>query len=258
MRALIGLLRSLLIYYALPRRALRMQRFYRRFIAEGDTAFDIGAHVGNRVRTWLKLGATVVAVEPQPVCRPVLRALYGRNARVALVWAAVSDTDSECTLHLSRRHPTLATVSRRWIDRAARAPGFSHVAWDATVRVPCVTLDQLIQRHGQPSFIKIDVEGHEERVIASLSTPVKALSFEYLPADVGVALACIDHLQALADYRYNLSRGESMRRLFDNWVDAQTVHRHLMSLSPGAVSGDVYARLHSATGFRAQNATNSS
>jgi len=32
----------------------------------GDRVFDIGAHVGDRVASFRRLGARIVAVEPQP------------------------------------------------------------------------------------------------------------------------------------------------------------------------------------------------
>ena len=252
MRTLFGLLRSLAVYYGVPLRTRKMRAFYSRFIGPRDIAFDIGSHVGNRIRPWLQLGATVVAVEPQPACRPILRALYGRHPRVRLVWAAVSNSNSDSVLHLSRRHPTLATLSSRWVERAAISPGFAHVEWDGSVRVRTRTLDQLISDHGVPAFIKIDVEGFEDRVIESLSRPVAALSFEYLAADPAVAQRCISHLESLAAYRYNVCRGESLRPLFADWIDADSMSRYLRQLPLRAASGDVYARLAQAQPCKAQ------
>jgi hypothetical protein len=40
--------------------------FYRRFIRPGDLVFDVGANVGKRSAVFLDLGATVVAIEPNP------------------------------------------------------------------------------------------------------------------------------------------------------------------------------------------------
>nr|HMT20580.1 hypothetical protein [Promineifilum sp.] len=60
-----GVLRSLAIYYA-PGRVRRLTHFYTPFIRPDDLCFDVGAHVGNRIAAWRRLGARVVAVEPQP------------------------------------------------------------------------------------------------------------------------------------------------------------------------------------------------
>ncbi len=74
-----GLGRSIAVYYGNPLKLRRMQRFYAQFIQPGDLCFDIGAHVGNRVLVWSRLGARIVAVEPQPACLALLRRLYGRS-----------------------------------------------------------------------------------------------------------------------------------------------------------------------------------
>ena len=46
--------------------------FYSTFVSTGDLCFDIGANYGNRTKVFLRLGARVVAVEPQPSCCQVL------------------------------------------------------------------------------------------------------------------------------------------------------------------------------------------
>ncbi len=43
-----------------------MDRLYRQFVRPGDLVFDVGAHVGDRVASFQRIGARVVAVEPQP------------------------------------------------------------------------------------------------------------------------------------------------------------------------------------------------
>ena len=52
-----GIWRSLLLYYGVPFRQRRMRRLYAQFIKPGDLCFDVGAHVGNRLRAWDSLGA---------------------------------------------------------------------------------------------------------------------------------------------------------------------------------------------------------
>jgi FkbM family methyltransferase len=239
----LGIARSLLIYHAIPGRHRRMARFYAQFLAPGDLGLDIGAHVGSRVRAWRRLGARVIAVEPQPDCLRVLRLLYRRDAAVTIVATAVGAQPGWARLEMSSRTPTVSTLSPRWISQVGSDRRFLRVHWDHGIRVSVTTLDALIAEHGEPAFCKIDVEGFEDAVLAGLSRPLKALSFEYLPAAHHDALSALARLDALGDYRYNYSPIETMRFASDRWLDAVGLRRLLDRVRPSGRSGDVYARL---------------
>lgn len=238
----LGLARSLAMYYGIPFRARRLQRFYGQFIPAGALAFDIGAHVGNRIRAWRALGARVVAVEPQPGCVEILQRLYGRDTGVVLETVAVGAEPGEAELMVSDRTPTVSTMSPGWAAKVGQQANFAHVAWDRRVRVAVTTLDALIARHGVPVFIKLDIEGFEANALAGLSTPVAALSFEYLPAAAADSLACVARLERLGTYVFNRSPGESHRLALDSWVSAAAIRDWLERLPLDAGSGDIYAR----------------
>jgi hypothetical protein len=144
---------------------------------------------------------------------------------------------------VSARTPTVTTLSQRFIDDAGADPGFAAVRWDAREEVPLVTLDELIEEHGTPRFVKIDTEGYEAEVLAGLSRPVAALSFEYVPAASAVAIECIGRLAALGHYRYHYAVGETCRLANAEWWDAGELRAFLMGLTVGDPSGDVYALL---------------
>lgn len=237
-----GVARSAGIYYGIPFRRRRLERFYADFVPTGTVCFDIGAHVGNRIRCWRALGARVVAVEPQQQCFRVLERLYGRDESVALLQCALGRAAGRTTLFVSERHPTVASVSADWIARVQADPSFADVEWNAAESVEMRTLDGLIAEYGEPAFIKIDVEGHEAAVLAGLSTPVRALSFECVPVARELALDCIARLSELGDYGYNYSRGESHRLALGEWLDARGIERFIAGLPEGSGSGDVYAR----------------
>jgi FkbM family methyltransferase len=243
----IGLARSLLVYHAIPRRQRRMQRLYRQFASPGDVVFDIGAHVGNRARALAAIGCRVVALEPQPDFARVLRLLFGRNDRIAVVEAAVTGAEGDATLSVSERTPTVSTTATAWQEARAREPGFGGVEWNRRLRVRTVTADALIAQYGRPVFIKIDVEGGEPAVLDGLTAPVAALSFEYLPGAIGEVRACVDRLALLAAavgrYEFNWSVGESYELASASWLDADALVAALGALGPTARSGDVYARL---------------
>jgi FkbM family methyltransferase len=239
----LGLGRSLVVYYADPFKLRRMQRFYAQFIRHGDLCFDIGAHVGNRLLAWSRLGATVVGVEPQPLCMAFLRGCYGRSPHIILVEQAVGAAPSCQTLHISAAHPTLATLSPRWIEAVQAADSFAGVRWEDSTNVEVVTLDALIARYGLPAFCKIDIEGYEAAALAGLSQPLRALSFEFIPAAREDALHCLARLEQLGRYQFNWSLGEQHCWQSPRWLDGEQMERQIAGMPVKAPSGDIYARL---------------
>jgi hypothetical protein len=89
--------------------------------------------------------------------------------------------------------------------------------------------------------VKIDVEGYEAEVLAGLTTAVRALSFEYLPASRQGALDCIARLDVLGRYRFNWSLGERHSLVSAHWLDADGMRAVLAAMPATAPSGDVYA-----------------
>ena len=243
---LYGLIRSLAVYHAIPLRQRRLRRLYAAFAGPGDLVFDVGAHAGNRTRALAALGCRVVALEPQPDFAGLLRRLFGRHPRVTILETAVGDRAGVATLSVSDRTPTMTTLAAAWRAARERDPVFDGVRWNRDIDVELVTLDALIARFGPPAFVKIDVEGAEPAVLAGLTRPVPALSFEYLPGTLDYTRECVDRLRALGTYRFNWSVGESYRLAAAGWVDGDALLDGLRTGPARRRSGDVYARLETA------------
>src|SRR5262249_8954041 len=136
---------------------------------------------------FLRMGASVVAVEPDPVCQLILAQKYHRlrlNAcPVQLISNAVGSTDGVERMWVDGDGSALNTLSSKWVD-ALRAD--TDRSWNAAdprkfashFDVNTVTLDTLIANYGMPFYIKIDVEGYEDVALRGLTKSVPYLSFE--------------------------------------------------------------------------------
>jgi FkbM family methyltransferase len=236
-----GVLRSLRVYYGHRQRNAAMDRLYGQFVREGDLVFDVGSHVGDRIGAFRRLGARVVALEPQPALVTTLRLLYGRDRNVAIEAKAVGRSAGAIELKINVDNPTVSTASDAFVGAAHGAAGWEGQVWGKSIRVPMTTLDALIAAHGRPAFVKIDVEGFEEEALAGLTQPVKALSFEFTTIQRDVARACIARCGALGYIKFNAALGESQE--LGAWRTADEIVRWLDELPHAANSGDIYARL---------------
>jgi FkbM family methyltransferase len=195
------------------------------------------------VAAWTRLGARVVAVEPQPLLMKWLRRRYGGAPEVTLVEAAVAAAPGRAVLRHDPRNPTVSTLSEEWIAAVGRDPSFGGVQWREAGAVAVTTLDTLIATHGQPALCKIDVEGYEAEVLRGLSMVLPLVSFEFIPAAIGVAHDCLRRLEELGTYAYNWFPGESHCWAAADWLPAAAMAAELERLAGGKASGDVFARL---------------
>nr|WP_321483137.1 FkbM family methyltransferase [uncultured Cohaesibacter sp.] len=239
-----GIARSLLVYYGQPWRRRALKRFYREMIQPGDLVFDIGAHVGNRAKSMVSLGAKVVAVEPQPVFADLLEKILAEKLN-GLERCAVGAEEGMVTLQISSLHPTVSSTSSAFVDGVRMTDGFRQVTWDRGITVPMTTLDVLIDHYGMPAFCKIDCEGAEADILKGLSKPIRLVAFEYTPVMPTLAFEAIKRLGELGSYKFNRVIGESHKFVETGWKDGTEMRRDLANLSTSSPFGDVYARLES-------------
>ena len=226
----------------------KLLNFYSQFIRKGDLCFDIGANLGSRTEIFLRLGAKVVAVEPQDICMRKLKKKYGYNKNVLLVQKAISDNEGEEELMLSNSH-IVSSMSREWIDSLKESDMFfistSAFQWQKPVNVKVTTLDKLIDCYGKPVFCKIDVEGYEYKVLKGLSKTVGVISFEFTPTVEFIlsAINTVKHLAAISEVKFNYSLGTSGSLVLEEWVGLKEISNILLILpQKTSFSGDIYAR----------------
>jgi FkbM family methyltransferase len=205
--------------------------FYRRLLdglQPGDVIFDVGANHGAKTDIFLRLGARVIAVEPDEVNGRVLeqKFLKYRLARKPLVIVnkALSDTNSIETMWIDAPGSAKNTLSRKWVDtlRGDESRFGQRLKFSERREVITTTLEQLVREHGRPFFVKIDVEGSEPSVLRGLARAVPFLSFEVnLPEFRPEGLECVSLLSQLdkdGSFNYVVECGDGL--VLNEWVDA--------------------------------------
>jgi FkbM family methyltransferase len=154
--------------------------------------FDVGAHTGEDTDFYLRKGFDVVAVEANPHHVAHLRQRFAsqiRDRRLVVESVAVGARPGTGTFLL---HKSKSDWHRCEIDRDRfRSDDFDQI------EVDYITFDKLVERHGVPYYLKIDIEGSDIFAIKAIdaATRPKYLSFE-------VGKDCRDCLGHLKDCGY--------------------------------------------------------
>lgn len=182
----------------------------------------------------------MIAVEPQTYCYEILSSFFRRDDNVTLIKAALDAEEGESEIFISNAH-TLSSMSPKWIEAVKESGRFSKRNWERKENVRVTTLDRMIDLYGNPDFIKIDVEGLEDRVISGLSKLARLLSLEFTPEYLTPTLSSLDHLNSLGPVEFNYSIGELMVLSLEKWENINYIKEQLRSVNR-TLFGDVYVR----------------
>jgi FkbM family methyltransferase len=175
------------------------KRFYRNLIPNGGrgAVFDIGANVGDKTRIFSELAERVIAVEPTPSLATVLQQRFQNQASVIIVPKAVGAAEGKARLRLLGGGGGCNTLSSKHAQRIEAKEPVPFSSEENTVEVVVTTLDKLIETHGAPRYIKIDVEGYEIDVLKGLTARVPLLSFEAnLPDFARETVTCVQLIES--------------------------------------------------------------
>jgi FkbM family methyltransferase len=225
----VELLRKPDVSLALKYRIQQLHKFVgcRRFLA-----FDVGANIGQFTAPLLKLGARVVAVEPDPNAAAILRIRFWARWRITIEQFAISDQAG--TANFYQQHPGSQRNTLQ-ANEILSVGGASQI-----LQVKLITLSKLIEKHGVPFFLKIDVEGHEFAVLTGLQAAVPRIMFECnTPAALQDGIRCVQRLHALSpNYVFALAEAGSVAP--SAWFSQEELARQLEGTSRPV---DIFARL---------------
>lgn len=135
--------------------------------------FDIGMSEGNDTEFYLKKGFKVIGVEADPrVFQSLLERFENEinERRLVIYNAAASSTDNEVVkFYHHNNHQGLSGLFKDRIE-------FSESNFE-TFRVCTIDWNTLVERHGTPYYLKVDIEGNEEAFLSSIDLKKKLPDF---------------------------------------------------------------------------------
>src|SRR6185369_5684808 len=206
--------------------------FFRQLLAgfrPGDVIFDVGANHGGKTDIFLRLGAKVVAVEPDETNQQILHQRFLEHRRVqkpvVIVPKAMSDKSAVETMWIDAPGSAKNTLSRKWVDtlRQDETRFGERLNFAKEKQVHTTTLDELANEYGRPFYVKIDVEGAEPSVLRGMARAVPYLSFEVnLPEFRPEGVECVDLLRRVdADGRFNYVTECRDGLVLKEWISAE-------------------------------------
>jgi FkbM family methyltransferase len=146
-----------------------------------------------------------VAIDPDPSNQEILKQSFLKYRLapkpVVIVGKAVSDHRGKETMWVEQPGSAMNTLNPKWVDTLRHDPSRfgTRLDFGAKQEVETITLEELIQSHGTPLYVKIDVEGYEASVLRGLRTAVPFVSFEVnLPEFKPEAVQCVELLERVA------------------------------------------------------------
>jgi len=215
---------------AITRREHRKE-FYASFVRPGDVVFDVGANLGHYAEAFQAIGATVVAIEPDPRNVKMLRKRL-KGERFNIVPCALGSSEGTAELQIASDRDDVSTLSREW-------SAITEAQWEGTVQVQVRTLDSIAREYGVPKYIKVDAEGYDAEVLRGMSFKPQMVSFEFLPRDMKIARECIGLLQG---FSFNFVIEERSRFELQEWVGGEAIVDAISRLDSSVLYGDIFAR----------------
>ncbi|MFZ5896082.1 MAG: FkbM family methyltransferase [Myxococcota bacterium] len=150
-------------------------------MTESQLIYDLGLHLGEDSEFYLKKGFRVVGIDANPeMCAQAGARLasYVETGQLVIVNRAIAMQEGEVTFYRNQSQSEWGTIDATWAERNRRIGTKSE-----EIRVQAVTLKRLVDEHGPPYFVKIDIEGLDLTALRSLTGAVHLPKYVSIESD---------------------------------------------------------------------------
>ena len=208
--------------------------------------YDIGSNNGDDITYYLKKAELVVAVEADPkltarICERFASEIQAGRLVVENYVLTSTDVAGDVPFYLHKGHHVLSQLAR---------PSETELHQFEEVRLPTKRITDIIDAHGMPYYIKIDLEGLDAAILREL------FDHHVFPPYLSAEAHSIEVFQVLAAsgaYKaFKILEGETVGTIYvdhDVMTEAGLVHHHFSVHSAGPFGNDIFGPWESAATF---------
>lgn len=220
-------------------------------MADTNLIFDIGCHRGEDSRFYLRKGFRVIAVEANPALCRELRDTFSSeitNGQFRLIESAIADAPGQVEFFVNSAHSIWGTIRSEFVERDKE--NFFPIV------VPSITFGSLLEDHGVPRYLKIDIEGADmlclEGLLSASDRP-DFVSFESGRKTVSALRSELSLLTRLGYARFQLVDQKTVQRQKEPFParEGQYADCELAPDATGLFGLELPGRWHSPPGFTA-------
>jgi FkbM family methyltransferase len=159
---------------------------------------DVGMLDGADTAYYLSSGYRVVGVDANPLVIENCTARFEREIAeglLTLLNVGISDQEQTLTFYHNLSEPGQSSFFPEYGQRGGKF---------VSMEVPCTTLRQIIESHGIPYYLKVDIEGMDETAILSLDATTRP---RYVSAELNRSGRILEHLQSIGYTHFKLLNG---------------------------------------------------
>jgi FkbM family methyltransferase len=165
--------------------------------------FDVGMYDASDTKYYLDLGYKVVAIEANPMLANSARQRFAgevQNGTLTIVNAAVADGEEDVELTISGEDlGSSSTIGSRVVDRIPMG----------SYKVPATGFGKLVEQHGVPDYLKVDIEGADGICIRAITAATRPRFLSFEVGDDFVHL--LEHLTVVGYSQFKLINQLSFR-----------------------------------------------
>lgn len=167
--------------------------------------FDIGSNVGLWALNNYKEHTKIICVEAsRNTFKTLVSNTSGKN--INCLNYVVTSSNQEFVDFFEAEANTISTLDEEWLNNSkSRFHNYKYTK----VQYKTISLDNLISEYGIPDILKVDVEGAENIVLKSLTSPAKIICFEWASEWNDKTFDALNHLESLGYMKFHIQDGDN-------------------------------------------------